>query len=210
MNNYLQSGNILTLTATEAVTSELPYIIGNFFVIAADDAASGDEFAGYTSGKFTVVKDAGTAWSEGDLLYWDETDSNFTPTPAVAANRLVGIAANDATSGAVVGNIFLMPTGIVAEGPAELVTSGAISLLCRTTKLSVTGTQAYTLADGLYLGQRKSLICYVAASTPDGTVTPANFFDGTNIDFDAVLESTELEWDGTNWFVINLNGNAVA
>jgi hypothetical protein len=92
----------------------------------------------------------------------------------------------------------------------ELVTSGALSLLTRTSRISVTGTAAYTLAAGLYEGQRKSIIVDVAASTPDGTLTPAVFAQGTSIDLDAVNESCELEYhDADGWNLINIVGATV-
>jgi hypothetical protein len=85
----------------------------------------------------------------------------------------------------------------------ETVTSGALSLLKRRSKLSVTGTQAYTLADGLYVGQQKELVCTVAASTPAGTLTPTNL-EGTfsTLLFDAVGEGCVLRWNGTDWVPI--------
>lgn len=97
-----------------------------------------------------------------------------------------------------------------ATSGIETVTSGALSLYTRSSLISVTGTQAYTLAAGLYEGQRKSVIVTVAASTPDGTLTPATFADGTSIDLDAVLESVELEWHDTGgWRVINISGATI-
>ncbi|MGH6692676.1 MAG: hypothetical protein ACREF4_18560, partial [Gammaproteobacteria bacterium] len=86
------------------------------------------------------------------------------------------------------------------------VTSGALGLTSRTTFVSVTGTQAYTLAAGLYLGQRKSVRVTVAASTPDGTLTPAAVVGYVSIDLDAVNESVELEWTGTAWAVVSIVG----
>lgn len=95
-------------------------------------------------------------------------------------------------------------------GDIETVTSGALSLYKRTSLISITGTQAYTLADGLYEGQRKSVIVTVAATSPDGTLTPATFADGTSIDLDAVGESVELEWHATGgWRVISIVGATI-
>jgi hypothetical protein len=85
---------------------------------------------------------------------------------------------------------------------AETVTSGACSLFTETTLLSVTGTQAYTLADGLFVGQKKNFVCSVAASTPAGTLTPVSYA-GTSEHFSAVGEMLTLEWDGTNWVNID-------
>lgn len=92
----------------------------------------------------------------------------------------------------------------------ETVTSGALSLYKRTSLISVTGTAAYTLAAGLYEGQRKSIYVTVAASTPDGTLTPATFADGTSLDLDAVSESAELEYHATGgWQLVALVGATI-
>lgn len=92
----------------------------------------------------------------------------------------------------------------------ETVTSGALSLYTRTSLISVTGTQAYTLANGTFEGQRKSLRVTVAASTPDGTLTPATFADGTSIDLDAVNEAVELEYHDTGgWRVVHITGATI-
>lgn len=82
-------------------------------------------------------------------------------------------------------------------GGIETVTTGAISNITRTSKLSITGTQAFTLADGIYEGQRKTLVCSVAATTPAGTITPATYADGTSEHMSAVGELLELEWHTT-------------
>lgn len=92
----------------------------------------------------------------------------------------------------------------------ETVTSGALSLLTRTSLVSVTGTQAYTLAAGLFEGQRKTVRVIVAASTPDGTLTPTAFADGTSLDLDAVNEVVELEYHDTGgWRVVHITGATI-
>lgn len=91
----------------------------------------------------------------------------------------------------------------------ETVTAGALNPAIGLTLVSVTGTQAYTLADGTRVGQRKQFRCTVAASVPDGTLTPSNFADGTSIDIDAVNEAGELIWDGSNWRLTYIVGSTV-
>jgi hypothetical protein len=95
------------------------------------------------------------------------------------------------------------------QGAAETVTTGAVSVLTETTYISCTGTVAYTLADGLWVGQKKYLRCTVAASTPDGTLTPANATGWTSADFDATEEAYGLRWDGAGWEVLYVIGGAI-
>jgi hypothetical protein len=101
----------------------------------------------------------------------------------------------------------------VTEGkfPLETVSaSGAVSVLTGSSRLSVTGTKAYTLADGRFEGQRKHLYCSDAQTTPDGVLTPNAFLDGSTITFDAAGEEITLEWHTGGWAIISLTGATVA
>jgi len=100
--------------------------------------------------------------------------------------------------------------GYLPSGAIETVTSGALDPGKRTTLVSCTGTVAYTLADGTIEGQRKTIRVIVAASTPDGTLTPATFADGTSIDLDAVNEEVELEYHASGgWRVVHIAGATI-
>lgn len=59
---------------------------------------------------------------------------------------------------------------------------------------------AMTLAAGTS-GQRIILKCIDASN--NCVVTPAAFFDGTTLTFDAANEAAELVSDGTNWYVVS-------
>lgn len=88
--------------------------------------------------------------------------------------------------------------------------AGAISVSKKTTRLSVDGTKAYTLAAGSWVGQRKELICSVAANTPVGSVA-GTFLGGTSLGaFGVVGECAVLIWDGAQWLPFSLNGVAVS
>lgn len=90
-------------------------------------------------------------------------------------------------------------------GPSEVVTSGALNLNKPVHELSVTGTVAYTLAAGTTTGQRKRIICTVAASSPVGTLTitspenTAGLVCATTFCFDAVGQAVDLVWTGSKW-----------
>lgn len=136
-------------------------------------------------------------------------DDNVVASVAGTAGVLAGIVENVDSDGVWV-RTYDIGEAIMNAG-IETVASGAISILTRSSLISVTGTVAYSLADGLFEGQRKSLRCSVAASTPDGTITPANLNGGTTLDMDAVNESYELEYHAaTGWNVIHLIGGAIA
>jgi hypothetical protein len=93
----------------------------------------------------------------------------------------------------------------------ETVTSGDLSVTVRHSDISVTGTVSYALPDGTYEGQVKTLNVTVAASTPDGTLTPNLFDNDTNIDLDAVNESASLVWhEAAGWRIMQIVGAGTA
>lgn len=93
--------------------------------------------------------------------------------------------------------------------PTETKTSGAATLTTLLTRLSTTGTVAYSLADGTVDGQRHIFEEITAASTPQGTLTVATMDTaggGVNATFvfNAVGQRLELVWNGSAWHVERL------
>lgn len=83
--------------------------------------------------------------------------------------------------------------------------AGAITLKTHTTRLAVSGTMAFTLANGSVAGQRKRIVCESAASTPAGTVTittpddTAGHVCAGSFVFDTAGQAIELVWTGSKW-----------
>lgn len=101
-------------------------------------------------------------------------------------------------------------TGYPSAGAIETVATGAVSVVKRTTLITIDGTKAYTLANGTIEGQRKSIRVTTAENTPNGTLTPTTFADGTSIDIDAAEEFVELEWHATGgWRIVLIVGATV-
>jgi predicted RecA/RadA family phage recombinase len=72
----------------------------------ATTAVLGGKFVGKLEGIFhNVVKAAGTAWTARQTIYWDNSAGNFTTVST--SNTLVGEAAADATSAAVLGDVLV-------------------------------------------------------------------------------------------------------
>lgn len=92
---------------------------------------------------------------------------------------------------------------------SETVASGALSLDTVISFVDIDGTAALTLADGKRIGQVKKIRVVGAANTPDGTLTPATFANGTSIDLDAVNEYVELVWTASGWVYTALLGATV-
>jgi len=76
---------------------------------------------------------------------------------------------------------------------------GAISVTTGVTLITTTGTDAYTLADGVE-GQIKIISMKVDGG--NGTVTPDNFVNGTSILFNNVEDTIIMLYQSTGWILI--------
>lgn len=101
MNNYIQPGEVLTLTVDRDVASGGGFLAGSIFGIATGavlDTAAG-EF--HTCGVFSHAKTSAQAWTVGQKVYWDNTNFRFDTDGTVG--QLVGvataIAANPSSTG---------------------------------------------------------------------------------------------------------------
>lgn len=95
MKNYVQPGKTITLAAPYDVTSGQGAKVGSVIGIAATDIKSGIRGEFDVVGVFDVAKATSQAWTEGLLIYWDDSAKNFTSTSS--ANTKAGVAvANDA------------------------------------------------------------------------------------------------------------------
>lgn len=86
--------------------------------------------------------------------------------------------------------------------PQALSGAGAVNVTAYKTNWTTTGANAGTLADGTYTGQLKLIQMIVDAG--DGTLTPANFADGSTITFADAGDCALLIFDGTDWNVVDL------
>lgn len=90
MKNLVQDGAVVRMTAPYTVTSGSGAKIGSdIFGVAMLDITSGavGDFA--TEGVFDITKAAG-AWTEGAIVYWDNTNKVATLTQA--GNMRIGVA----------------------------------------------------------------------------------------------------------------------
>jgi hypothetical protein len=98
----------------------------------------------------------------------------------------------------------------VRDGMAAIVASGAVDPAVGTVLITVNGTVGYTLADGAREGQEISLRVTAAINTPNGTLTPDTFADGTSISLDAVGEEVTLRWFAIGgWRVVSIAGATI-
>jgi hypothetical protein len=94
----------------------------------------------------------------------------------------------------------------------QTVTTGVIDPSIEITELSITGTKAFSLADGAQVGDRISIMVVTAESTPAGTLTPATTSGAyATIAFNKVGQTVDLQWAGTTgWAVMGRTSGAVA
>lgn len=109
MNNFIQSGNTLTLTAPYDVASGAGFKVGAIFAVAVRTTASGQPVEGQRKGVFELPKTSAQAWEVGQKIYWNDT--NKVCTTVATDNLLIGAAAAAAANPSAVGTVLL--TGAV-------------------------------------------------------------------------------------------------
>ena len=83
---------------------------GGGIAFSLNTTATGAKGGLVVGGRVEVTKDAGAAWTDGQRIYYDSGDSNFTTT--IAGNTLAGFAVGAVASAAVIGLIQLyIPPG---------------------------------------------------------------------------------------------------
>ena len=98
MKTFIQPGHALTLIAPHAVASGDGVLVGSLFGIAIHDAADGTEVETQLTGVVDMAKAPSQAWSQGDKVYWDNT--NKRATTVATDNTLIGVAVLATGSGA--------------------------------------------------------------------------------------------------------------
>lgn len=98
MKSFVQPGAVVTLTAPYAVSSGDGLLVGAIFGIASGDAESGAEIETALTGVFDPKKTASQAWTQGQKIYWDDT--NKEATTVVTGNIIIGVATEAVVGGA--------------------------------------------------------------------------------------------------------------
>jgi predicted RecA/RadA family phage recombinase len=106
MNNYKQPGDVLTLAAPAGgVVAGTGYKIGQLFVVAENTVAATLPFPARIVGVVELPKLSAQAWTEGELVYWD--DGQDECTTVAAGNLLIGAASAVADNPSSVGLVRL-------------------------------------------------------------------------------------------------------
>lgn len=95
--NYIQPGEVLTLTPAAAVASGVGYLFGAaLFGIALKDVVISTPGEFMVEGVFSIAKTSALAISVGDRLFWDATNKVVNKTST--AQQCVGIAVEAAAN----------------------------------------------------------------------------------------------------------------
>lgn len=89
MKNFVQAGDVVTVTAPANVVSGQGVLVGLLFGVAVRAAASGQPVDITTEGVVTLPKASG-AINEGVRVFWDNTAGNVTTT--ATSNNCIGYA----------------------------------------------------------------------------------------------------------------------
>jgi len=101
MQNYIQKGQTLTVTAPYALLSGGGGQVGNIFGVSVNTQNIGDSSEIVVEGVFDLAKDAST-FNSGDKVFWNNTTQQATSstlTAAGASNKEIGFAVLNQASG---------------------------------------------------------------------------------------------------------------
>lgn len=110
MKNYVQRGDVLSLTAPYVVAAGAGLLVGSLFAVATSAADNGAAVEGALTGVYDLAKTSAQAWTVGAKVYWDNTAKACTTTST--DNTLIGVAAAAASNPSATGRVRL--NGVVA------------------------------------------------------------------------------------------------
>lgn len=179
-------------------------------------AANGDVIARVAQGVFRFANgDTIAQVNVGEVCYLVD-DQTVAKVDGSGARSPAGIIVGVDSSGVFVSMSLQLSRAIAAaanvsgEGAVERnLASGALSVVKRSSTLAVSGTVAYTLANGVRLNQRKTIHCETAGATPHGVLTPATPVGFSTLDFTTARGGAELEWNGAGWVIVVISGTVV-
>jgi predicted RecA/RadA family phage recombinase len=99
MKNYVQKGEIITVTAPADCKSGDPVAVGSIFGVACYDAANGTDVELNTDGVFDLPKVTTDVIAAGDRVYYDSAAGKLTKTAGSGSKPLVGYAVTAAGNG---------------------------------------------------------------------------------------------------------------
>lgn len=200
------------LSPGDVVASYGPYA---GVVMGCDNIASGDYAVLAIDGMWEIDCASGTTASAGDDAFFN-TSTGLVVTAGGSDIIWCGTFAKAKTSGQTKAHIHLNDGGspttnlyIPAAAQQTLAAGGgAVNVTSYyTAGASDAGGDAWTLADGVRVGQLKK-IQLVTDGGGNATLTPTNLSGGTTITFADAGDYCVLLWNGSDWVAIELGNDA--
>lgn len=149
---FQQQGKVIDVAAPRQVSSGDGVLVGSLFGVAQVDALNGAQVPIMTEGVHSLPKTSAQAWSEGDQVFWDDTNHRLDNT---AVGKLVGVATDPAANPSAKGSVKLHET-VPTQGVfvAAVATTNAVDLptaeaLANQLKTSFNALQATLVAKGI-------------------------------------------------------------
>jgi len=108
MRNYIQAGDVLTLTAPYARLSGEMAKVGNILGVATNDISNGVLGEFQITGVVEVTALSTDTGTPGVNMYWDDTNKRLTTT--ASTHKLAGVLTKDKLNGETVARIRLNAT----------------------------------------------------------------------------------------------------
>lgn len=166
--NFVQDGMVLNVTMPYArASSGLGVKVGAIFGVTMDGYANAAEGRIECCGVHELAKTSAQAWTQGQRLFWDDTNKRLDSDSAVG--MYVGYATEAAANPSSTGKVRLCPSGPLAEGAqatiAALTVSDAVALAAADA----------TIADAVGAGSvaPAAVAAYAAVVTMTNPVTKA-------------------------------------
>lgn len=219
-----KSADRAQITAGSAITAGVPQKIGGGLVgIPANDIASGDVDELDITGRFRAHGVASEAWAVGEQVGYDADGDPLNGTAGSGAYTTneanwdfpVGscVEAKGATDemGVILLNEYLEGSSpwIPAAAQQTLAAGGGAVTVDEfyTGGASDAGGDAWTMADGLRIGQLKK-VQLVTDGGGDATLTPTTLVGGTTVTFADAGDYAVFMWTSSGWLALELGNDA--
>lgn len=123
MNNFSQNGKTLPLVAPRTVTSGQGAMVGSQFGVATSDVTSGATGEFLTEGVVSLAKTSAQAWTQGQKIYWDDTNHRCDSDGTLG--MMIGVATAAAANPSSTGYVKLTDAPGMATGPQTAVATVA-------------------------------------------------------------------------------------
>lgn len=135
MKSFVQNGDVLQLVAPYDVASGAGALVGSQFGVATSAVTSGATGEFMTVGVHSLAKTSAQAWTQGQKIYWDNTNKRLDSDGTLG--QFVGLATEAAANPSGTGKIKLCDATVLSQG-----TQGAISAVATANATDLASAEA--------------------------------------------------------------------